>query len=499
MAQVAPADPGRVCVSITWFAPWLVLAAYALLIWVMTPRAISAAQFFGGGSRRGVPPGAWLLGVSAAMSWVMAKSVYNAMNLSASFGFIGGLAYGSYWLSFIVVGIAVYFMRTRGGYTSLPQFLRHKYGASAAKMFMVVIAIRLFNEVWSNTKVTSQFFGPEGSAPYWTAAVVMTAFTVYYSLRGGLRSSILTDAMQALVMAVLLVVMLAALTPGFVEHGFPSVATGEVSPTMHAGGLTFLALALVQCLSYGFHDPVLTDRAFVSRPASMVQAFIVAAILGGVLIALFSLAGVYALAVDVSTEAPIPVAVPAVIGLWMALLFNAVMLTSAGSTLDSTFSSTAKFVSRDWPAEQGECTAPQVRRGRWAMAAIAIIGNLPLLSLYIKGVGPAVIAATTISGTAIMGLAPIFLLGWLPSVGRLSFSLAFWPGMGIGVLKVAEVFGGVSVFPSSIDIGVGAYAQDLGINVWGLAICTTGFLVGSLIGSRRDVSAASRVVSDSAQ
>lgn len=382
MAQVAPADPGRVCVSITWFAPWLVLAVYALLIWVMTPRAISAAQFFGGGSRRGVPPGAWLLGVSAAMSWVMAKSVYNAMNLSASFGFIGGLAYGSYWLSFIVVGIAVYFMRTRGGYTSLPQFLRHKYGASAAKMFMVVIAIRLFNEVWSNTKVTSQFFGPEGSAPYWTAAVVMTAFTVYYSLRGGLRSSILTDAMQALVMAVLLVVMLAVLTPEFAEHGFPSVATGGVSPAMHAGGLTFLALALVQCLSYGFHDPVLTDRAFVSRPASMVRAFIVAAILGGVLIALFSLAGVYALAVDVSTDAPIPVAVPAVIGLWMALLFNAVMLTSAGSTLDSTFSSTAKFVSRDWPAEQGECTAPQVRRGRWAMAAIAIIGNLPLLSLY---------------------------------------------------------------------------------------------------------------------
>lgn len=484
--------------SITWFAPWLVLAAYALLIWIMTPRAISAAQFFGGGSRRGVPPGAWLLGASAAMSWVMAKSVYNAMSLSASFGVIGGIAYGSYWLSFIVVGIAVYFMRTRGGYTSLPQFLRHKYGATAAKMFMVVIAIRLFNEVWSNTKVTSQFFGPEGSTPYWTAAIVMTAFTAYYSLRGGLRSSILTDAMQTLLMAVLLVVMLVTLTPTFAEHGFPSVANGEVSSAMRAGGLTFLALALVQCLSYGFHDPVLTDRAFVSRPASMLRAFVIAAILGGGLIALFSLAGVYALAVDVPTDSSVPVAVPAVIGLWMALLFNAVMLTSAGSTLDSTFSSAAKFVSRDWPGKQGECTIPQVRKGRWAMAAIAVLGNLPLLSLYIKGVGPAVIAATTISGTAIMGLAPIFLLGWLPSAGRLSFSLAFWPGMAIGVLKVIEAFGGVSVFPPWIDIGVGTYAQDLGINVWGLVVCTTGFLIGSLIANRRGVSAASRVVSNSA-
>lgn len=217
----------------------------------------------------------------------------------------------------------------------------------------------------------------------------------------------------------------------------------------------------------------------------MVRAFVIAAILGGGLIALFSLAGVYALAVNVPSDSPVPVAVPAVIGLWMALLFNAIMLTSAGSTLDSTFSSTAKFVSRDWPAEQGDCTSAQVRRGRWAMAAIAVIGNLPLLSLYIKGVGPAVIAATTISGTAIMGLAPIFLLAWLRSAGRLSFYLAFWPSMALGVLKVVEAFGGIAVFPSSIDIGTGTYAQDLGINVWGLMVCTTGFLLGTLIESRR--------------
>lgn len=471
--------------STTLWAPWLVLAAYTVLIWIMTPRATSAAQFFGGGSARGVPPGAWLLGVSAAMSWVMAKSVYNAMDLSASYGLIGGVAYGSYWLSFIVVGIAVYFMRTRGGHTSLPQFLRSKYGATAAKIFMIVIAIRLFNEVWSNTKVTSQFFGPEGSASYWTAAIVMTAFTVYYSLRGGLRSSILTDAMQTFLLAVLLVATLAVLMPGFAHHGFPTVNSGGVTPTMQAGGLTFLTLALVQCLSYGFHDPVLTDRAFLSRPASMMRAFVIAAVLGGLLIVLFSLAGVYALAAGVPDDAPVAVAVPATLGLWMALLFNAVMLTSAGSTLDSTFSSSAKFVSRDWPDKTGNCTRGQMRRGRWAMAIIAILGNLPLLSLYIKGVGPAVIAATTISGTAIMGLAPIFLLAWLPRVGPWSFYFAIWPGLAIGILKAIDVFSGVAVFPPFLHIGTGAYAEDLGINVWGLAVCTGGFLLGTAMETRR--------------
>lgn len=469
----------------TLFAPWLVLAAYALLVWMVTPRAVTAVQFFGGNSRRGVGPNALLLGMSAAVSWVMAKSVYNAMNLAAEFGLIGGLAYAAYWLSFIVVGAAVYFMRTRGGHRSLPAFLTDKYGAAAARMFMVVVAIRLFNEVWSNTKVTSLFFGPEGSAGYWIAAVVLTGFTVYYSLRGGLRSSILTDAMQTLLLALLLVVTLVALTPGFLEHGFPTVANGGVTGSMRAGGLTFLALALVQCLSYGFHDPVLTDRAFISRPASMVRAFVLAALAGGAFIALFSLAGVYAIVVGIPESAPVAVAVPAVVGLWLALLFNAVMLTSAGSTLDSTFSSTAKFGARDWPGRRGEVTHRQVRRGRWAMAFIAVCGNLPLLSLYITGVGPAVIAATTISGTAVMGLAPIFLLAWLPYAGRLSFHLALWPGVALGVLKVVETFAGVTVFPAAITLGVGPYAQDLGINVWGVMLCTACFAIGAAVDAVR--------------
>jgi len=214
-------------------------------------------------------------------------------------------------------------------------------------------------------------------------------------------------------------------------------------------------------------------------------AFVVAAILGGLLISLFGLAGVYALAVGVPDDVPVPVAVPAVLGLWMALLFNAVMLTSAGSTLDSTFSATAKFTARDWRGADDDFTQTQVRRGRWAMAAVAVIGNLPLLSLYIKGVGPAVIAATTISGTAVMGLAPIFLLAWLPGVGPRSFYYAFWPGLTIGVFKAVETFGGITLLPSFLDLGVGPYAQDLGLNVWGLGLCTLGFAIGTVLESRR--------------
>lgn len=465
--------------------PWLVLLVYAVaVLWVTPPRS-GPTGFFGGSSQSGRPPGIMLLGASAAISWVMAKSVNNAMNLTADFGWLGGVGYAAYWLAFIVVGVAVYFMRTRGGFESLPSFLKTKYGARAARLFLLVIAIRLFNEVWSNTKVAALYFGAEGSEGYWIAAVGLTLLTLYYSLKGGLRSSIVTDGIQMIILLVLLVVTLSVLAPDVVHVGVPTVSNGGITPAMQAGGLTFLLLALVQTLSYGFHDPVLTDRAFVSRPGPMVISFIIAGLLGGLCIVGFSVAGLYALAHDITATPSVAVAVPIAVGLGMILLFNAVMLASAGSTLDSVMTSTAKFGARDWQVAEGPPTLDQQATGRKAMWIIAILGNLPLLAFYIDGVGPAVIAATTISGTAIMGLAPIFLLGWIKRAGRLSFHLALWPGVIIGTLLALQDILHIPTIPSFVDIGSGHYAQTLGINVWGLILCSALFVAGAFIRPRR--------------
>jgi SSS family solute:Na+ symporter len=67
----------------------------------------------------------------------------------------------------------------------------------------------------------------------------------------------------------------------------------------------------------------------------------------------------------------------------MLLVFNAIMLTSAGSTLDSTFSSVAKLGARDWSNRKGMPTETQAYVGRWWIVAIALLGNVPLLSIYL--------------------------------------------------------------------------------------------------------------------
>jgi len=80
-----------------------------------------------------------------------------------------------------------------------------------------------------------------------------------------------------------------------------------------------------------------------------------------------------------------------------------------------------------------------MRIGRCIILAIAILGNLPLFSIY-RGdrAWPAVTAATTISGTMVMGLAPRFLLFWVPTARQPSSHLTFWRGLLFGVLLTFE-------------------------------------------------------------
>ena len=451
---------------------------YMALVWLATPRTAEGAQFFGGRSKSGAAPGLLLLAASAAISWIFAKSIVNAASLTAAFGAWGGVGYAAYYLSFIVVAVAAYVIRTRGGHRSLPAFVADRYGALCMKLFLLAVGVRLFNEVWSNTKVVGLFFGPEGDAAYWSAVAVFTLFTAFYTLKSGLRGSILTDGVQMLLAAFLLVVILGAIYPTLSTE-FP-----EISAAQSAGGITFALLALVQVASYGFHDPVLTDRAFITNPKTMLKAFAVAGLVGGGFIMLFGLTGFYALAVG-HEGGNIMSSIAGAVSLPLLVVFNVMMLTTAGSTLDSTFSSTAKLTALDFSARRAPEDRSAMKWGRAAIVAVALLGNLPLLTLYVGETGPAVIAATTISGTMIMGLAPIFLLAFFRRAGALSFHLSLWTGFALGVLLALHNARPFDIFPEWLAMGSGKYADDLGVNFFGLLLCCALFLAGGCVSPRR--------------
>jgi SSS family solute:Na+ symporter len=471
--------------------PWLVLVGYAVLVFLVAPRARGHRGFlWARGSETGAaaPPSGGLLLVSVLVSWIFAKSITNAANLGERFGLVGGLAYAAWYLSIPAAGLLIYRIR-KGGHEGLVPFLTARYGAGAAFAFSAAILVRIFNEIWSNTGVVASYFGPKGSPAYLAGAAAFTVSVLAYVLRGGLRASIFTDRLQGALMLALLVWVLVLVVPGH--------APAALASTSHftlAGGLDLLLVGVLQATSYPFHDPVLTDRAFVTPPRGMLGAYLGAGFLGAAAIVLYSLVGVHARLAGLAGAGDAPVRVASALGVTSLAVVSALMMNSAGAVLDSAFTAAARHVSVDLAGEGGRhpsgfrgLAAPLrrlavrdggLRLGRWAMVAFAVLGNVPLLF------GVDLLAATTISGTMVLGLAPPFLLWRLHAPAPAAFHLSFWTGMMVGIAGAAKVW------PALLAIGDGPYASLLGQNVYGLSACFAAYGAGVLLEAVRQRGAA---------
>ena len=295
--------------------------------------------------------------------------------------------------------------------------------------------------------VIGSYFGETGSTAYYSVIVVFTLLTLSYALKGGLSSSIFTDVIQMGLFTVLLFIILWNI---FSVESFSVeqvVISGEW--TMAMGGNLLLA-AILQSFSYPFHDPVLTDRGFISSPKITLQSFLWASVLGAFCILLFSIVRIFAQQQGFQGQAA--VAVSKAFGTVIVLVINFIMITSAASTLDSTFASSAKLFAIDLG-----CSS-KISFGRWVMIAVALLGTLPIF------LDAEILSATTISGTMVIGLTPTFLF-WKTNAPKGSFFLSVGCGLLFGFLLVFEMF------PTQFIYTTGKYAELLWVNIWGILSC----------------------------
>lgn len=437
---------------------WSLIIVSSLVMYAISPWAKSTDDFYKATKSNGQKPNFLLLTSSLIISWIFAKSIAVAASLGYDYGLVGGLAYACYYLSFIVAGIVIFRMRSKGKWNSIHQFIQSKFGNNAVRLFSLLIGFRLFNEVWSNTIVVGTFFGERDSAPYMWAILVFTGLTLAYVIKGGLRSSLLTDLIQMLLFVILLVIILAYLFPGLQGKTQGPEFTGTFS-FLH--GLDFMLVALIQIFSYPFHDPVMTDRGFISEEKTTIKSFVWAGIIGFACIFLFSFVGVYARVNHLEGE-PVMM-VGKTLGVFLMLTMNFIMITSATSTLDSTFSSFSKL----WVIDILKSKQVTIRKGRMAMVFITVFGTLPIFF------GAEIISATTISGTMVIGLAPIFLF-WFLKVPKCAFYLSVLPGiiMGIGLTS--------NWFPNHWFWTEGKYNGLLWTNIVGSILCFSLFLASAL-------------------
>jgi len=441
---------------------WILVIGSSLLLFLIAPWAKSRNDFFRG-SKLEKAPGFWMLTSSLVISWLFAKSITNAANLGLSFGFVGGVAYSAYYLSFLTAGLIIYQMRVRGGFSSLHQFLRTRFGAGAVVLFSLLIGFRLMNEVWSNTMVIGTYFGEEGSSPYYWAILVFTLLTIAYTLKGGLRSSLLTDLIQMILFGLLLFIILGMILPKKGGNVTAFVTSG--SWTM-AGGMNLLFVALIQVFSYPFHDPVLTDRAFIAAPKTTLRSFITATIIGAGCIMLFSFVGIYGRMEGLEGQAPVEVS--RLLGVAMQLMMNFIMITSAASTLDSTFNSFSKLVIVDLAKKR----EGSISMGRWVIVLIAILGTIPIF------LGAEILSATTVSGTMVIGLTPIFVF-WKKKAPKRSYFLSVGTGMAFGIMFAA------GAWPDSWVWFEGKYGDLLSVNIVAVLVSLLGYWGGAVKGNQK--------------
>ena len=165
-------------------------------------------------------------------------------------------------------------------------------------------------------------------------------------------------------------------------------------------------------------------------------------------------------------------------------MMTVMMMVSAGSTLDSTLASFSRAAVVDVTGHREGGESPSavwrglsrrlaqvdpVRLGRIAMVIAVVIGSLPLFA------GAAILKATTVSGTMVLGLAPAFLLFAWTRARTWAFHLGFWPGVIVGVLYAA------GAVPDAWMLADGPYARLLGANIYGTVFTFTGYALGAWV------------------
>ncbi|HMU05993.1 MAG TPA: sodium:solute symporter, partial [Saprospiraceae bacterium] len=101
---------------------------------------------------------------------------------------------------------------------------------------------------------------------------------------------------------------------------------------------------------------------------------------------------------------------------------------------------------------------------RWTMVIVTVLGTIPVFF------GPAILSATTISGTMVLGLAPVFIF-WNLDAPKISFYASILAGILFGLLII------FFKVPNFLLITSGKYADLLSVNLFGTICCFLLFLI----------------------
>ncbi|MDS0281974.1 sodium:solute symporter family transporter [Haloarcula onubensis] len=346
---------------------------------------------------------------------------------------------------------------------SLTEYAHARYGSAMYGFVVLVSALYMFVFVAAELTGIAAALSLVAGVPQWQTAVLVGGFVLLYTGYGGLRATIVTDTVQA----VLVVPLLALVVGGVVlAVGGPGAAASDVattSPTLldptGAAGLQFgLALA-VAIFGAEMVNQTWWQRVYASRDSETVAGgFRNATVLNGAIVVVAALLGTVAVGQGgVVTDVTSPaynadvaffVLVESAFGEAVLLAVVLLALLLVVSSVDSLFSALASLVTADLPRLLSDPDDRTLRLGARLLTLVVAVAAI-YVSLRARSVLRLFFFADLLGAAVAVPLLYGLYSRRLTGRGALVSSVA---GLGVGLAFFPDFRGVLTAIPVAGDL-----------------------------------------------
>tara|TARA_Y100000591_G_scaffold318045_1_gene328456 strand:- start:121 stop:1566 length:1446 start_codon:yes stop_codon:yes gene_type:complete len=215
--------------------------------------------------------GAWILfGPVSAASWG---------GLGAVIGYSLGTAFPMFF--FIFLGKKIRNEFPKG--SSLIEFMRKKFGKSLFKLILLMTVFYMFIFLCAEITAIAILINYISGTELWITAFVVLLSTLIYTLRGGLRASILTDNIQMIITAIILVLFLIQINFSletkfsfdFIKKNNPNLISSSYITGYTAGLTFFIAVAATNLFHQGNWQRIYAAKNYNILKKSLIISFLI--------------------------------------------------------------------------------------------------------------------------------------------------------------------------------------------------------------------------------
>jgi Na+/proline symporter len=314
-------------------------------------------------------------GLAINSHWFWAVAMFIAPAVAYNWGIIGLL-----WfvipnaLSLIITAALTYRIRDQypDGY-SLTEFINNNFSRRVSIFYQIVFAVIALAGILLGFTAIAKYFAFTGLGQVFDpiyASLIVGLITLSFTMRGGIRTSIYTGALQAILWIAFLGTMVAGMLAGGFDFGvfgknqLTSVLDEKFLTTF---GLAYAGSILVGATSHG----MMWQKSFSMPKENIWPSYIIASIIFAVVVFSLGLFGLYAQSHGLEVKAADLSSLAGILELYGPLaitVFGVLLIGQTSTVMDSCMNYISSLVSREWLHKDNTTSARAVMAGFFLIA-----------------------------------------------------------------------------------------------------------------------------------